>query len=438
MRPIRLTAERQTYLIRILLLLIVAVYGCAWLLQEQRPLAGFALPGAATASAETDREPFFQTRFASSSIDDFVHASSVSPLPDGGFMAVWFAGTREGAPDVDIRGSRFDPLRQEWLPESTLVSRESTETNLQRHIRKLGNPVIALAPNNRLWLFFVSVSVGGWAGSAINTMYSDDGGIHWTPPKRLTTSPFFNISTLVRNSPVFHQDGSIGLPVYHEFLGKFAEYLHLSPDGEIIDKFRISNGRYSLQPTIVPLSEDSALALLRNAGKTPGKVLASFTSDRGQTWSEPVQAEPWNPNSALAAVGARDADNAILVALNNLQNGRYRLSLYKTDAKLHRWQQLKVLDQSPNPDGRPLMPEQYRNTISEKFLSVGGQDNRDRLQDFLLNIDQRGCRGSRCEFEYEYPCLIRSKDGRFQLVYSWNNSLIKHVTFNQAWLEMQQ
>src|SRR5690606_4142813 len=125
---------------------------------------------------QSHSEPFFQTRFASSSVDDYVHAASVAPLSQGGLIAVWFAGSREGAPDVDIRASRFDPATQEWTREFTLVSRETTETLLQRNIRKLGNPVIALAPDNRLWLFYVSVSMGGWGGSAINAMHSDDDG----------------------------------------------------------------------------------------------------------------------------------------------------------------------------------------------------------------------------------------------------------------------
>ncbi|WP_206336497.1 exo-alpha-sialidase, partial [Pseudomonas viridiflava] len=92
------------------------------------------------------------------------------------------------------------------------------------------------------------------------------------------------ISTLVRAAPVFHADGSIGLPVYHEFLGKFAEYLYPSPDGDVIDKFRISRGKNSLQPTVVPLDGQRAVALLRYAGETHHRVLASRTEDGGQTW----------------------------------------------------------------------------------------------------------------------------------------------------------
>ncbi|MGB3596724.1 MAG: exo-alpha-sialidase, partial [Pseudomonas neustonica] len=114
--------------------------------------------------------PFYRSRFASSDLDEFVHASSVTSLPSGALMSVWFAGSREGAADVQIRASRYDAIAGEWGPELILATRESTSTAIQRHIRKLGNPVIALAPDDRLWLFYVSVSIGGWAGSTINAM----------------------------------------------------------------------------------------------------------------------------------------------------------------------------------------------------------------------------------------------------------------------------
>jgi predicted neuraminidase len=47
----------------------------------------------------------------------------------------------------------------------------------------------------------VSVSYGGWSGSAINQLVSDDGGHTWPGARRLILSPLFNLSTLVRNQP---------------------------------------------------------------------------------------------------------------------------------------------------------------------------------------------------------------------------------------------
>ncbi|MCW8193870.1 exo-alpha-sialidase [Proteobacteria bacterium 005FR1] len=354
-------------------------------------------------------------------------------------MAAWFAGTREGARDVEIRGARFDAQRQEWGDEFVLISRDTTEAVLQRHIRKLGNPVLAEAPNGRLWLFYVSVSVGGWAGSAINAMHSDDNGLNWSEPRRLITSPFFNISNLVRNPPVFHADGSFGLPIYHEFLGKFPEYLYMSADGRILDKYRIGMGRTSLQPVVVPLDANRGLALLRNSGEASGRVLASFTSDRGKTWSESAPMAPWNPNSAVAAVGEGNGSGDVLVALNDLRDGRFRLSLYEVDQNLKDWRQLEVLDQAPVLQ-ETLAADLFRGTVAQRFTAVSGGSGEPvpaRLEEMISESMSRVCDDGMCEFKYEYPSMIRTRDGYFHLVYSWHNTLIKHVVFNQAWLETQ-
>lgn len=384
-------------------------------------------------------DPEFGVRFASSSFHRHVHSASIAPLPNGGLIAVWFAGSREGAHDVNIRSARFDGETRQWGEESKLISRATTETLLQRNIRKLGNPVVALAPDDRLWLFYVSVSLGGWAGSSINAMYSDTGGDSWSSPKRLITSPFLNISTLVRNPPVFHRDGSIGLPIYHEFLGKFAEYLYLGPEGQIIDKFRISSGDYSLQPAVVPTGENSAIAFMRNAGMAHGKVIVSFTRDRGETWSELQPSKLWNPNSAVSAVGEGNADGDILVALNDLRDGRFRLSLYQTDEQLKHWHQLSVLDQSAVA-AENVDLKLFQQGIENKYMTVaqGDAGQQSRLKSLMEEVQERACDIDRgCESKYEYPTIIRSRDGYYHVVYSWNNTLIKHAFFNSAWLEEQ-
>ncbi|MEY9335575.1 putative neuraminidase [Pseudomonas protegens] len=413
-------------------LLLAAVFIAAWRSHPPHQLAPFAQAAVGSDAAKANSTPQYNSRFVSSDLDDFVHSSSVTALPGGDLMAVWFAGSREGAADVQVRSARFDAQSGEWGAEQVLATRESTRVGTGRYIRKLGNPVIALGPDQRLWMFYVSVSVGGWATSAINLMVSDDLGRSWSAPRQLITSPFFNISTLVRAAPVFHADGAIGLPVYHEFMGKFAEYLYLSADGAVIDKFRISRGKHSLQPTIVPLDERRAVAMLRYAGDTHHKVLASRTEDAGQTWSEPYPLQPSNPNSSLAAVGTDD--QGMLVALNDLQDGRFKLSLYGTDAGLSQWRPLVELDQSPDPLGQPFSHEAYKDIIGEGFRASSGARRLPLEQRFLSNLDYRVCKPQGCDFEYEYPYFSRGADGLYHLVYSWNNTFIKHVSFNAAWL----
>ncbi|WP_150806060.1 sialidase family protein [Pseudomonas fluorescens] len=413
-------------------LALACLFAGAWFTHPAPTHSSFALMNPAMAVAEQVAKPIYTSRFASSGLVDFVHSSAVTALPDGSLMAVWFAGSREGAADVQVRSARFDAKTSEWGAEQVLATRDSTQQGTRKYIRKLGNPVIALAPDNRLWLFYVSVSMGGWAGSAVNVMVSDDFGRQWSAPRQLVTSPFLNISTLVRSAPVFHADGSIGLPVYHEFLGKFAEYLYLSADGDVIDKYRISRGNNSLQPTVVPLDGQRGIALLRYAGNVHHRVLATRTEDAGQTWSEPYPLDPSNPNSSLAAVAT--PEHGLLVALNDLQEGRFKLSLYGTDAKMDDWRSLRDLDKSPDPEGDTFSPEAYKEIIGKEFRGSSGALRQPLEAQFLNNLDTRVCTDDGCKFEYEYPYFIRSPDGLYHLVYSWNNTFIKHVTFNDAWL----
>ena len=108
------------------------------------------------------------------------------------------------------------------------------------------------AADGTLWLFYVSVSLGGWAGSSITMMTSDDDGASWNTPRRLVTSPFINISTLVKGAPFLYADGTMGLPVYHEFVSKFAEILRLDKTGKVIDKQRLAaGGQGTLQPVVL-------------------------------------------------------------------------------------------------------------------------------------------------------------------------------------------
>lgn len=418
----------------LLLASIIAVFGASWIKYAPYQFSRFATAEPTGNTAPLADPPVFQSRFASSEVDDFVHSPAVTYLSDGRLIAVWFAGSREGAKDVVIRSSIYDPDTEEWTPQGTLVSRQSTASAVHRYIRKLGNPVIATAPDGHLWLFYVSVSVGGWAGSAINAMHSEDNGETWSEPRRLITSPFLNISTLVRTAPVFYRDGSIGLPVYHEFLGKFAELLYLNEDGRVIDKFRITSGDFSLQPSIVPLGEKRAVALLRYAGDGPRHVMASETTDGGRSWSEPYRLAPRNPNSSLAALPAADRENNVLVVQNNLHADRFQLGLYETDSSLQSWKRLLVLDQSPDPEGKPIARAAFEEHLRSQFLDTGSPSQDRWFDSFLRSLDHRLCYRGNCEFQYEYPYIIRCPDGNFHVVYTWNNSFIKHVTFNRAWL----
>jgi len=193
-----------------------------------------------------------------------VHAASMIALKDGAVRAFWFAGSREGAADVSIYSSVYDSKSTNWSAPTVVIDRVGAQKSLSRYIAKLGNPVPARLADGRLQLFFVTVSVGGWAGSSISAITSEDEGLTWSNPQRLIGSPLLNLSTLVKSPSVMFADGLLGLPAYHEWIGRFGEFLRIDA-GQVIDKRRMSSGRSAIQPFVFVNDPQDASAYFRQA-----------------------------------------------------------------------------------------------------------------------------------------------------------------------------
>ena len=320
-----------------------------------------------------------------------VHAASLIALKDGAIRAFWFAGSREGAPDVVINTAVFDPKTNAWAAPTVVIDRVGAEKGLSRYIAKLGNPVPARLPDGRLQLFFVTVSIGGWAGSSISTMLSDDDGLTWGRPQRLITSPFINLSTLVKSPAVQMTDGRLGLPAYHEWIGRFGEFLRLDTT-QVIDKRRMSSGRSAIQPAVFVNEAQDATAYFRqtrSAGQAK-RIPVSHTRNAGQSWQSAADLEIENPNSAVAGLTLKNG--AHLLVLNNIEAGRYRLVLMMSNPKSGQWQVVEVLENDE------ALPDQERK-------------------------------------EFSYPYLISASGSDAHLVYTWDRKKIRHLYFSSAWLE---
>lgn len=318
-----------------------------------------------------------------------VHAASLIALKDGAVRAFWFAGSREGAPDVVINTSVFDPQAGRWSAPTEVMSRVSAEKGLLRYIAKLGNPVPARMADGRLQLFFVTVSIGGWAGSSISSVISEDEGLTWGKPERLIASPLINLSTLVKSPALQFADGRLGLPAYHEWIGRFGELLRIQ-DSQIIDKRRMSSGRGAIQPVIFVDNAQDASAFFRQTRPSSQlkQIPVSNTKDAGQTWSIGKDLEIPNPNAAIAALTL--SNGARLMVLNNIEVGRSRLVMVMRQPGSSDWRVIHVLE-----------------------------------DDEALANDQRR--------EYSYPYLITVQGDDAHLAYTWDRKRIRHIYFPAAW-----
>ena len=320
-----------------------------------------------------------------------VHAASLIVLKDGAIRAFWFAGSREGAPDVVINSAVFDPQAARWSAPTVVMDRVKAEKGLSRYIKKLGNPVPARMSDGRLQLFFVTVSIGGWAGSSISTMISDDEGLTWGQPQRLITSPLINLSTLVKSPAIPFADGRLGLPAYHEWIGRFGEFLRIEAS-QVIDKRRITSGRGAIQPVLFLDGPQTASAFFRQTrpSSQAKQIPVSETQDAGQSWVVAKDLEVPNPNAALATLTL--ANGTRLMVLNNIEVGRYRLVMLMQEQNSTQWTVVQVLE-----------------------------------DDELLTNDQRR--------EFSYPFLVSASGEDAHLVYTWNRKKIRHVYFPAAWFK---
>jgi predicted neuraminidase len=314
------------------------------------------------------------------------HVASVCELPDGRLAAAWYAGSREGAPDVAICFATQEPGQAGWTTPRAILTPEQASTDLRRTIRKVGNAVLFSDPAvPKLWLLYVTITVGGWSGSSLNLITSTNEGLTWSPSTRLTLSPFFNISELVRNRPVELPDDAWLVPIYHEFLAKCPELLWLrdTADGVAATKSRISGGRSGFQPALTTLSKNTALAFMRDCSPRR-RITLAHTDDAGCSWGPPEALDLPNPDSGLSALSL--ADGRVLLAFNDSDKGRGNLRLAVSGDQGRTWKRLATLE------------------------------------------DEAGA-------EFSYPYLLQGRDGKIHVVYTWKRKAIKHAAFNAAWLD---
>ena len=378
--------------------------------------------------------PRSESHFVSSNPGQAVHAPSLVELRNGGLRAVWFSGSREGAGDVTVQTAIMNPPYQHWEAETTLFNRKQLQRSLWRYIKKIGNPVIARAPDGSLHLWIVNVSLGGWAGSAITWARSVDEGKTWSSPRRLVTSPFLNISTLVKGAPVAMANGAVSLPVYHEFVTKFAEVLQINPQGQVTGKTRIPGSQTSLQPVLLVASPTEATAYMR-AGQG-GRVMMSSTADAGNTWGQASSTNLPNPDSALAALTTRTGDR--LLALNPTAAGRQSMALLKADSSGSFDAAKPVF-----VEGAEAAPQELKKTSASSLsvsshadllgreLKAQGVSDAD-TQAYVASAARQLCSAAACVQEFSYPFLLQTRDGSIHLVYTWQRSRIKHVRIDHA------
>ncbi len=374
------------------------------------------------------------------------HAATIVETKKGDLVATYFGGKHERNPDVCIWVSIKKKGSNEWskpilaadgvfelgTEAATIagITSESTpategpikggKTNSNMRRKACWNPVITEMPNGELWLFFkVGLKVADWTGWLAK---SKDGGKTWSQKEALPKG----FLGPIKNKPEII-DGRLLCPSSTEGNGwKFhmeiydiakKEWKYVGPvkaqmamrtqdmkpltagtsssapkkedieapeAGGVADK----NGMHPIdciQPSILKLKDGRLQVLMRTRN---GKIGTSFSSDKGDSWTDVTLLDVPNNQSGTDAVTLQDGRHVLIynnfASLPGTKKGvRTPLSIAVSNDGTN-WQHVLTLEDSP---------------ISQ----------------------------------YSYPSIIQGRDGRLHAVYTWRRLRVayKEIDINK-------
>lgn len=304
------------------------------------------------------------------------HAATIAEMKNGELIAAWFGGTNERDPDVGIWVSKRK--NGKWTENVEVANGVQNDT--LRY--PTWNPVLYQIPKGDLLLFYkIGPHPSTWWGML---MRSSDNGETWSEPEKLPE----NYLGPIKNKPVLLANDKLLLPSSIEGNGwnlrmestpDFGKTWHMS---DTIAKGE--NNINAIQPSIL-LHKNGKLQAI---GRTKNRALFStWSSDKGETWSDIELLNMPNNNSGTDAV--------------TMKNGQHVL-IYN-----------HVL-----PDGDDV--KGIRTPLNIAVSNDGiNWDASLVLEDSRIS-------------QYSYPAIIQGSDGMLHCVYTWRRQRIKYVKIDPS------
>src|SRR6056297_941585 len=284
--------------------------------------------------------PVFDTVFDHTPGEGMAHSPAITINGDE-VGILWFQGSSEAQPDVEIHRVvlRRDETGWQAGPPEPLVTRGDLGAVFQPRqlVVTLGNTIENEAAHDALYA--TVASVGGWAMASIVDLRLVGGRLERA--RKLNLSPVLNRSTLVKSPMLAYRDGSHALPAYFEMGSTYGLLVRLDARGRVRDARRMNGFGQPIQPMIVPLDEQRAVAFLRDFGASR-KLLVSRTEDGGRSWSRVAPTAVENPSSPVAALGL--GDGRILLAINDEGARPEVLRLVLSEDEGESWRVLRAFE----------------------------------------------------------------------------------------------
>lgn len=307
-----------------------------------------------------------------------VHASSIVSLPNGDLLAAWFHGSGERtADDVKIMGARLKKGNPNWSKPFVLADTPDLPDC---------NPVLFLNSKGKLFLVWVAVQANRWEFSILRYKTATDhsgndiplwnwqDNILLKPDERFATETALqfkklprqelgwsefahsyddmiieaskdvrkrSIGWMTRIKPLLLENGKILLPLYSDGFS-FSMMAISDDDGDTWHPGLPIISRGGIQPAVVQKKNGHIIAYMRDNGDAPNSVQESESTDKGETWSAAVKTSIPNSGSSIELYALADGRWAFIG--NDVEDGRYRLSLYLSADEGKTWNSKTLLE----------------------------------------------------------------------------------------------
>ena len=316
------------------------------------------------------------------------HASTIAKGKDG-LVAAWFGGKNEKNPDVGIWASR--QVEGRWTaPVEVANGVQFVDAKNKAHRHPCWNPVLFQPAPVRgkaqpLLLFYkCGPDPRRWWGMMSKSL---NGGVTFETPWRLPEK----IDGPVKNKPIQLPGGDILCGSSTEYAGWRVHFERTSDLGRTwqrIGPIHDAKRFNAIQPSILTYPFGKLQILCRSR---EGKIVTSWSTDLGKTWSKPEATVLPNPNSGTDAV--------------TLADGRQLLGYNPTARR------------GAFPSGREML---------NVALSHDGK------RWFAAAVLERS------KGEFSYPAVIQTPDGLVHITYTWKRQRIKHVVLDPTKLTLKQ
>lgn len=364
------------------------------------------------------------------------HGSSIVECPDGSLLVCWFHGSGERkADDVRILGARKATDAPTWSEPFVMADTPNYPDC---------NPVLFIGPDEKLWLFWITILTNRWESSLLKyrtaTDYTQPGPprwdwqdtIHITPPdsfiedmlgpwpaflkefpdlipeltgkereevtadeelyffmeKKVQDKMLQRLGWMTRIHPLLLPSGKLLLPLYTDAfsVGLIAM---TSDKGQTWQSSRPLVGYGNIQPSLVRKKDGTLVAMMRENGPRQ-RIRTATSSDEGFTWSPVTEMEFPNPGASVEVICLQNGH--WLLMYNDTTDGRHRLNLALSDDEGQTWKWSRHLEAREPGEG-----------------------------------------------SFSYPSLIQARDGMIHATYSCHlpeeKKTIQYVKLNEAWVK---